>query len=132
MGKKEAMQEIKDLIDEKAAKRKAMREGSKEDATHVQEVLRCLNNLDLLAQEATNEVDMHVAMEGQCKMLYSRLRSFDPYVRAKVDWNEPQDWRDLRPVGIRIFWSGYYLRLHPEANEEEYIDVSRLLLDDYE
>lgn len=131
MGKKDARQQILDLIEEKAQRRKDIRAGLGKDATYVQEVLRCLNNLDLLAQESENEVEMHVAMESECKRLFSRLKSFDPYMKAYVEWNDTKDWKQLRPLGIRLFWSNYFLRLNPDKEQEEYIDVGRMLLDDY-
>lgn len=131
MGKKDARQQILDLIEEKAQRRRDIRAGLDKDATYVQEVLRCLNNLDLLAQESENEVEMHVAMESECKRLFSRLKTFDPYMKAHVEWNDTKDWKQLRPLGIRLFWSNYFLRLNPDKEQEEYIDVSRMLLDDY-
>lgn len=132
MTKEDAMKEIMDLIDEKAKRRKDLRDGSKPDATHVQEILKFLNNLDKIGTEATNEIDFYVSMERECKMLKYRLKEFDPHVKAIVEWNDTKEWRELRPVGVKILWSRYYTKLHPSADQEEYVDVSRMLLDDYE
>jgi hypothetical protein len=132
MNKKDAMKEVMNLIDEKAKRRKELRDGSQQDATHVQEVLKFLNNLDLLTSEAQNEIDFYVGMERECNMLKHRLKSFDPYAKALVEWNDTKDWKQLHPIGVRIYWSKYHIRLNPDCDEEEYIDVGRLLLDDYE
>lgn len=132
MSNKDAMKEIMDLIDEKAKRRKELREGSKQDYTHVQEVLKFLNNLDKISVEAENEIDFYVSMERECKMLNYRMKNFDPYSKSVVEWNDTKDWKELRPLGVRIYWSKYHTRLNPGTEQEEYIDVSRLLLDDYD
>ena len=132
MGKDDAMKDMLDLVNEKAKRRRDLRDQSQPDSTHVQEVLKFLNSLDLLTAEAKNELDFYVGMEGECKRLKYRLKEFDPYAKALVEWNDTKDWKELRPTGVRIYWSRYYMNLHPGAQQEEYIDVSRLLLDDYE
>ncbi len=132
MSKEDAMKEIMDLIDEKVKRRKEVREDTKQDATHVQEVLKFLNNLDKLTAEAETEIDFYIGMERECQMLKYRLKNFDPYAKATVEWNDTKEWKELRPLGVRIYWSQYHMRLHPGTEQEEYIDVSRLLLDDYE
>ena len=132
MNKKDAMKEVMDLIDEKAKRRREQRENTQQDATHVQEVLKFLNNLDLLTSEAQNEIDFYVGMERECNMLKQRLKSFDPYIRALVEWNDTKEWQKLYPIGVRLYWSKYYKKLNPDCDEEEYIDVGRLLIDDCE
>ncbi len=132
MSKEDAMKEVMDLIEEKVKRRKELRDGSKKDATHAQEVLKFLNNLDSLAADSMNEIDFYVSMERECSMLKYRLKSFDPYVDAVVEWNDTKNWRELRPLGVRISWSKYYMKLHPNAEQEEYVDIGRLLLDDYD
>ncbi len=132
MSKDDVMKEMMDLVEEKAARLRNIRDDTKQDATYTQEVLKFLNNLDKLTAEAQNELEFYVGMESECKMLQSRLKSFDPYCSATVEWNDTKDWKELRPLGVKVFWSRYHIKLNPGCEQEEYIDISRLLLDDYD
>ena len=132
MTKKDAKQEVLDLIDKKVKRRKSIRKSTRPEATYAQEVLKFLNNLDILSVEAEDELDFLVAMDRECKLLQGRLRSFDPYIEALVEWNDTMDWTKLEPLGVKIKWSKHYMILHPESEQEEYIDIGRLLLDDYD
>ncbi len=130
--KYDVMKEMMDLVEEKAKRLEGIRDGTKQDATYTQEILKFLNNLDKLTAEAQNELDFYVGMERECEMLFRRLKSFDPYCSATVEWNDTKDWKELRPLGVRVTWSRYHVRLNPDCEQEEYIDISRLLLDDYD
>jgi len=131
MSKEDARKEVMDLIEKKAKRMKDIREGSNKDIGPVQEVLKFLNNLDKILADTPDVIDRIIAIESECELLNSRLKTFDPHVEGDVKWNDTKDPHHLRPIGVQIKWSKYYLNLHPDSPEEEYIDVGRLLLDDY-
>ena len=126
-----ARKSVWDAIHKKAKKIGEIRKESREERNYVQEILRFLNNLDVMTTIAENELDFRCALEKECSLLDARLRKFDPKIKATVEWNDTKDWKKLRPLGVSIYWSKYYLKLYPDADEYEYVDVGRLLIDDY-
>lgn len=129
--KNDAMKEVLDLIDKKAKRSRELRERSQDDFTPVEEVLNFLHNIEVAMADATDPLDYAVAIERETKLLDSRMKIHDPYVHIEVHWNDTSDVNELRPLGVVIKWSKYHIRLNPDKPEEEYVDVGRLLLDDF-
>jgi hypothetical protein len=130
-----ARDDVLDMIEVRVKKNKTIRENTCRDKTHRQEVMRFLRDMEDLFCKASNEIEASTGIDGAADMLISRLRAFDPYVKANIIWNDAdiedgkQDWKQLKVIGVQITWSDYYIRFNPNADRSEYVDVMDLLFD---
>jgi hypothetical protein len=60
--------------------------------------------------------------------LINKLQLLDPAVSIKMEWNDTDDWTQLRIQGLTITWSPEMLINNPQISITEYIDVLEMML----
>ena len=121
----------KDILDKinRRAKRIEYLKKNTRSKTYRQYVLEFLEKVDEVRLQDIDEIDFMVAIDSAATMLLARLSTIDHGVNAEVIWNNPDHYKDLRAVGVTIYWSKEYRVLYPDANPEEFVDVTELLFE---
>ncbi len=94
---------------------------------HREYVFDFITEMDEICLTATDELHFSIDIDVCADMLWKRLKVIDPDIHINVLFNEPDDWKDLRAVGVIITWSQAYQKENPDVNEEEFIDIMDLL-----
>ena len=90
-------------------------------------ILDFITEMDDVCLTATDEIQFMMDIDSCADMLIGRLRTIDPGIHAEVIWNCPEDWKNLRAVGVTITWSDAYRKENQDVDEQEFVDVTDLL-----
>ena len=95
--------------------------------TYREYILDFITEMDEICLTAKDEIQFSIDIDSCAQMLIGRLRTVDPGIHAEIIWNCPEDWKDLRAIGVTIKWSKEYQKENPDAGEQEFVDVTDLL-----
>ena len=90
-----------------------------------------LKKADEIRQNAVLEVDFTNDINHIINKLVLYLRRIDNCC-VDVVWNKDETistWRDIYPVGVKIIWSEKYLEQNKNKDNELYISIDHLLLE---
>jgi hypothetical protein len=121
------------LVNKKAAQLKRLKKRQITSKSYVQDVIDFLNEVDQLSKTTLDEVTYYHDIRLSCQRLNEKLKTFDPFVTAEVQWHNNEgetDWRNFYAEGVVVNWSSEYVLLHPGTDPVEYIDYNRVLLED--
>lgn len=132
MSERSEKDKMKDRVRKRAERYKKMREQSVRDKTYTQVIFEFLKEMEKVYSIAKNDDDFKAMLDATCRLLDSKMKVFDHYVKMEIMWNDGESFDTLRATGVTINWSPYYLRKNPGAQSPEYIDVTQFLLEDLE
>ena len=124
------------LVNKKAAQLKRLKKRQVTSKSYVQDVIDFLNEVDQLSKTTLDEVTYYHDIRLSCQRLNEKLKTFDPFVSAEVQWHGDgggtgwRDWRSFYAEGVVVNWSSEYVLSHPGTDPVEYIDYNRILLED--
>jgi len=102
MSNKDAHNQVLDMIKKRIKKSNQLKSRSCKDKTYKQEIIKFLEDLEIVYINASSEVEYSCQLDIACSKLLARLRTFDINVNATIKWNDPIDWKDLRAIGVTI------------------------------
>jgi hypothetical protein len=126
-----AKKDIMDMIDQKASKYRELRSKCSNTKTPKKLILNFLEEADKVHSIAKNADDFYWMMEQLSQSLDEQMKIIDLGAKMQVQWNGVENWKDLRVTGVKIQWSSWYRSKH-QLPDEQYIDVSVLLLEDFD
>lgn len=121
------------LVNKKAAQLKRLKKRQKTSKSYIQDIIDFLDELDQLTTNAIDEISYYHDIRLSCQRLNDKLKTFDPFIIAEVQWHDNTDitdWRGAYAESVKITWSNEYMLLHPDADPVEYIDYNQILLED--
>jgi hypothetical protein len=118
-------------IDKRAKKIKDHKLSSSKVKSVKGTILDFLEEVEPIYSIARTAWEFHAMTKLICESLDRKMRVYDSGVQMEVEWNNADDWRELRVTGVRVQWSNWYQKKHNVASEQV-IDVTLLLLEDTE
>ena len=119
------------MIQKKADKYKALRKRAKNPKTPQALVLEFLKDAESIYTSAQDAGQFYYLLETLSKTLDEQMKFIDRGVKMEIIYNNAKTWSELRITGVRIVWSDFYKAKHSITEDETFMDLTLLLLEDF-